>query len=274
MAVLVKTVLGNVGSKYEQLVNYIMLYDEGDECVDVTGGLNETYYDAAYSSKGTNYLRWGTSSSQSSYGWYSGHATTSLVKVEKDWLMGVHYLLNQKTSSTGTVIVGMVKNKWASGDHTKNGSTVLSDCYDLKDTTQNSLKIDSHTVGKYYVDLLKFGTTCEGSIHGFEGKFSASGTTNIDVYHWFIAKNDEWQVLCSKAGVSGTSLDTLLTDSSALTSILNNRDAVSFMVARCTGIFMVRAINSSTFLTALNSSPYKAKVQENEHWAKFLTMLA
>ena len=86
-----------------------------------------------------------------------------------------------------------------------------------------------------------------------------------------MVKSDDWETLCSKAGITPSSIDGVLTQSEA---ILSNKNAVQFMVSQCTGEFMVSAIQNSTFMTALNSSPYKTIVQGNEHWSKFLAMVA
>lgn len=87
-------------------------------------------------------------------------------------------------------------------------------------------------------------------------------------------KADDWQTLCEKAGISATSIATLVADTTKLTTILASKDAVRFMIAQCTGNFMINAVESETFITALNDSPYKTLIQANAHWSRFLAMVA
>lgn len=48
--------------------------------------------------------------------------------------------------------------------------------------------------------------------------------------------------------------------------------AVKYMVKRCTGEFMTKAIQNSTFMSAYASSPYKSLIDANVHWKKFIDM--
>lgn len=84
-------------------------------------------------------------------------------------------------------------------------------------------------------------------------------------------KADDWQTLASVSGITASSMDALLAESS---TILSNVNAVSCMVRKCTGDFMLSAIQNATFLSALENSPYANEVYANEHWAKFLAMVA
>ena len=87
------------------------------------------------------------------------------------------------------------------------------------------------------------------------------------MYACFFCKTDDISGLKSY----GNSKSDILANSADL---LSNESAVRYMIYNCTGDFMVSAIKSSVFLTALESSPYKEMVYANEHWAKFLAMVA
>ena len=88
-------------------------------------------------------------------------------------------------------------------------------------------------------------------------------------------KEDAWETLCDLSEVAmPETLDHLLLDASALTRILDLDAAVQYMISCCTGAFMLHAVQSEAFLTALEASPYKERVYANEHWAKFLAMVA
>ena len=82
---------------------------------------------------------------------------------------------------------------------------------------------------------------------------------------------DDWTTLASLAGVEATTIEELLLNSGLL---LSNKKAVEYMMYNCTGDFMANAVVSETFLTALNNSQYKTLIMANEHWSKFLSMVA
>lgn len=93
----------------------------------------------------------------------------------------------------------------------------------------------------------------------------------VKIYFCGLFKADDWQSLAELAGVQATSIAELLTKSDVL---LSDGGAVSFMAARCTGDFMIYALLSADFLSALATSPYSSMLYANEHWAKFLAMVA
>lgn len=93
-----------------------------------------------------------------------------------------------------------------------------------------------------------------------------SGDESVEV-----TGEDDWQTLANLAGITATSIEEVLINSETL---LSNENAVLFMVHNCTGNFMLAAIQSDTFLNALNNSPFKTIIYANEHWSKFLTMVA
>lgn len=102
-------------------------------------------------------------------------------------------------------------------------------------------------------------------------EWSYSATASVSIHGVLLTKQDDYATLAKKAGITASSIDDVL---SASETLLSNKSAVNYMIYNCTGDFMVSAIQSSTFLTALNSSPYKELVYANEHWAKFLAMVA
>ena len=97
------------------------------------------------------------------------------------------------------------------------------------------------------------------------------GDVGAYLYHLTIFKPDKIQGLIERANIVATTINEILDNSEV---ILNNESAINYMITQCTGDFMAAAIQSETFLTALNNSPYKTKVYANEHWAKFLNMVA
>lgn len=110
----------------------------------------------------------------------------------------------------------------------------------------------------------------------FIGVSPYSKTAGAKCYGIFLVKQDNWQGLCAKAGIDASAYTdeaALCADVSAMGAILGNSSAVSYMVANCTGSFMAAFIASSTALSAYSASAYKSVIDNNEHWAKFLSML-
>ena len=87
-----------------------------------------------------------------------------------------------------------------------------------------------------------------------------------------LAKQDDFNTLAELAGITDISSESDILDEADV--LLNNITAISFMLRRCTGSFMLQAVSNSNFLRALDVSPYKEMIYANEVWSDFLTMLA
>lgn len=98
----------------------------------------------------------------------------------------------------------------------------------------------------------------------------SSSATYVYLYAMVLVKEDEWEELLTIAGVDSVDVSTLVNDREKMAEILSNLPAVHHMVSCCTGLFMVKAVQSTVFLNALATSQYKEIVYANEHWAKFL----
>lgn len=53
-----------------------------------------------------------------------------------------------------------------------------------------------------------------------------------------------------------------------------NTSALNYMVQNCTGDFLVAALNDTNFRNQMNNSANKTIIMANEHWAKFIALLA
>ena len=230
-------------SNYEQLVNYTMLYDTGDECVDVTGGwvarsIDTTYPNVGTLTKNSDRLSYTVSGSQA-----SGPGTVDMI------------------DTTG------YKNIYVKQTFKANSASYLTLTLDDKSKlVRNNIGTNVNVTTPTFYKLDVSEVTQKGYF-----TTSISYTGYITLYYAFLVKEDDWQTLADKVGITATSIDDILTNSITL---LNNEDAVEFMIKQCTGDFMAQAIQSETFLTELNNSVYKTKIQANEHWRKFLNMLA
>ena len=246
------------GIEYEQLVNYTMLYNYGNECEEITGGWENTYSNkgGTYTENATNiylYVK-GTT-----YIKISGTANaidlTPYSKAYIDWIYSKddqNYGMNR--FACGTIKVASMEKIGSGG------------CLALW-SNQDALPLSGS--GLYYFDVsdINVPTYIQFSAQTNSSTYSTTST----MYHCFLVKNDNWQELANIAGITAGSIDDILTNS---TTLLSSKEAVKFMIYNCTGDFMISAIQNETFLNALNNSAYKTIIQANEHWNKFLNMVA
>lgn len=244
--------INNKAGEYEQLVNYTMLYDYGNECVDITGGWSNTY------------------STDSSSGTYTENSDNIYLYVKNS-------KRRERCAGTENTIdlydYSKVIINWLIFCNSAACSCSLS-CGNTKGisqaTSSNFLAIKSES---YITHEIKCISTLDvsnitASAYIQVGALSSNSyTARVNMYSCALLKPDNWQKLAEKSGITAISIDDILTNSSVL---LANEQAVDFMIKQCTGDFMASAVASETFLTALNNSPYKTIIMANEHWAKFL----
>ena len=229
-----------------QLINYTMLYDSGNECADITGGweafsINETYKSVGTLTKNVSTMYFTVSGSQT-----SGPGTIN------------------KVDFTGYKYAVVLQTFKATSATWETAWLAVSDAmysYNIRENIGQNIEVTTPTLYKIDVSEVASGH--------FSTTLNYSG--NITLYSAFLVKEDDWQRLSELAGITASTIEELLTNSSTL---LSNKNAVKFMIKQCTGDFMLSALQSDTFLTALNSSAYKTIIQANEHWNKFLNMVA
>lgn len=244
--------------EYEQLENYTMLYDLGNECTDVTGGWRgATYYSNAVVAKYDTYVHLHT---------YRALMYTSKTIDFSDYvgvgMFGNNYYL-PTTASASIEFIAM----YSSSDSVNTG--MFKDYnwgrhlfYTCRTSSQNNL-VDMNNFYK------KFSVSGSWYLGIHLGDSTSASYINLRSIALF--REDDWPTLASIAGISANSIDDILNESEVL---LSNKDAIEFMIYRCTGSFMASAVTSDTFLTALNNSSYKTIIQANEHWAKFLALIS
>lgn len=243
--------LTEIPLRYEQIVNYKILYD--GKLNSELGSMSLTYKPSSASfSVGSSSIQ--IASNNINY----AAVATATNKVDTTGYNKIFYTGTGKrdsSSDNSNAQVGFGSTKsTSSGTAAAQADGGYVSFSVSKDITTTISKVALNTIkeGSYY-----FVIRCY------------NGTRNYNNIAMF--KPDDWETLASKAGITATSIDDILTNSETL---LANKNAVNFMVAQCTGDFMGSAMASEVFLTALNSSPYKSMVQANEHWAKFLAMVA
>ena len=126
-----------------------------------------------------------------------------------------------------------------------------------------NLSISSGTISAPYQLVTK---NFNRSNAKFQIRANLENTSNIK-YVTF-AQHDDITTLATKCGSSATTISGLIADSALLLSV---QDAVYYMVAQCTGDFMLSACADSTFLNTLLSSPYASIVMDNAYWSEFIT---
>jgi hypothetical protein len=249
---------------YEQLVNYTMLYDYGDECTSVTGGwTGEKRFDKnqgdGFFTKETAYLEFGDKST-SSYGNGGFYSEKSIDLTDYTLFGGDMQIVSITNYSSYKALIAI-------GISTVYGATSIDSQYIIRDRTTY---VGSTQRKLFSIDVTSVKKSGYVAFFGEANDYPNQAIT-ARCHGLWLCKADNWSELASKAGLSASSISNLLTKSS---TILNNKDAVEFMIYQCTGDFMASALQNSTFLTALESSPYKEAVYANEHWAKFLAMVA
>lgn len=260
----------------DQLVNYLMLYDgslgEAGEnganvCADVTGGFSKMVSSGSatltYNANNVYFANVGTGTNSTAF-----MTNNSIDMTEYSLLCGKSL---PNTSNYISSALG-VRNKKGYGGAGESGNVGISS------NTNNSGVVSDGANSNFIGKLFMYDSNISSITNGYPyfADYS-SGTASMTIYSMFLVKQDNWQELCSIAGLNSSdyaSEETLCANNTAITQILSNASAVDFMLKQCTGTFMYYFVRSSTCLTALNNSTNKTKIHANEHWSKFLNMVA
>ena len=248
-----------------QLVNYTMLYDAGDECVDITGGWSAAITAVTPPTVTKNidniYIKTNPITSNGSNVYI---ATTN--KFTSEEYVGYYAVLTTGTMPTTKYHI-YYANMFAIGtlDSRTDANSISRLDNNGKTFSKKSVMRANYIKDRY---LHVYG----GSVGTGYGGISV--TANF--YNMFLVKEDNWQEWISKAGLSTstyTTLDAVIADSTALTTLMNNKDAVKYMLLNCTGTVMASVIQNENALDIIRDSQYNAMIYENEHWNKFLRMV-
>lgn len=240
---------------FPQLINYTMLYDEGDECEDVTGGW--TGQGDQTRTKNPNNLYISLSSSADSSGFYT--QMLDLTGYEK---------AIAKASAVGTYAdIGYCwVNFWSKLP------TVLGTAYMQRQLRDNGYRDDYNIIFENAISV----KSCDISTAG-TGSLCVGCHTDrqyaqtITMYMAALLKSDDWQQWVTYGGLNPSSfadLDTLLSDTSALSTLFNVEGANSFLLKQCTGTVMCGIFGSDSAFGSIPSA-LKTKMSENAHWSKF-----
>ena len=255
----------------EQLVHYQFLYDgslgdiEANEMKEITGGLdsgcNEIISQGKYYSicvianKYNNHLE---------------HEWTSDPKVPVIAAM-----------TNNTIDLSNYNNVYLKLDFKRTSSQsnyaprVListTDDFDFKTVVDQYMGSSSISISDLYSinynGKTKFGIT---AIDSWENSYTTFG---ISIYEIALIIADDYNELAKVAGLANVSkISDIVNNSNNVNTILNNEEAVKYMIYNCTGDFMVSAIQSNTFMNAYKNSKYKSMIDKNPHWAKFMAIM-
>lgn len=271
-------VLVDVALEYQIVMvyeaNYLMLYDFGDQCEEITGGWDGTRTRQPGTS--TRYGQLSESTMELSYTNSSGSIWSSCDLVTEKMIDLSQYVgAISKFSFTGNNPYPNFYNGYAL--YAKTSTT------DADDSRWAFFINAPQEVGGSAEKITSFDGVRTTALD-FDGSYlviaslcyfwSQPTTASLSVSSLALYKADDWKTLCSKAGISApANLTALISNASSIAAILNNESAVKFMVRKCTGDFMAAFVTSSACMSALASSPYKETVYANYHWSKFLAMV-
>lgn len=252
----------NVGStavkpQEEQKINYTMLYDQGNECTEITGG-----WDFTYCTKNTDS--------------FTMSFTSANANANQMYTASVNNVLNSYGYSK--MVVNYKSVSISTGQPT-NGNKPFS----VWHNAFNSSNWDTNRLA-YYTSSFDTGlqTYDIGGLNTLKPYFMVNGWKSISCYatvtigNVFLVKEDNYQTWISKAGLSTetyTTLESVIEDSNALNTLMNDKKAVQYMLLNCTGTVMASVIQSELALSIIQASDYNDLIWKNEHWAKFLTMV-
>lgn len=239
-----------------QNVNYLVMYDNGDQCVDNSGGwksLNTSgtcsfnndsiYSNSSYSSQ-VNFTHINPID-LSEYCYVRFKAKINAAYDSKSYTRYYKlYLFKSADSNTNSVNAYTIANP---GTNSYSGTVEKVVSLKTIDVTEHH-HVGVHTVGSR-----------DSSNYAIKGNW----------YYCALGKEDNIKSLYSLVGVNVETLDDAVTTSN-LVRLLQNDDAVEYMLKKCTGSFMLRTTLVSEFYSLLVNNNREAQFRANEHWNKFL----
>lgn len=248
---------------YAQLINYTFLYNEGDECIDITGGWYS--YDIKLDGWGTGIaptLTRGSNKMTISINTASNRVGTVATTNKIPWQQysGVVFINGRGLSVNGSSSARVTAPLQLAPSPTGYSGDVPI-FYDSTNPFNSGKNVDVLATTDAHCGI----TLTEA------GAYSIS----LEVSNITLLKSDNWTTWMGKGDVSGfVSLGALLADAAAMKTLMTNQDAINFMVRQCTGNVMTGVLTTPTSKNALlTSAKALAACFGNEHWNKFLNMV-
>lgn len=250
---------------YTQLINYTMLYDEGDECTSVTGGwgLCQGTYSSVYGRKDAQSITLAFTASNAASNHDDAYTNTENEIDVTDYI---------------TMVANYTNVNITTGSETNQNKpfSVYYNTFNSSSWETNRLAYYTSTFATEVQSYDISGHTTIKPIFYVNGWKSISCYADVTINHVLLVKDDNWQEWISKVGLSTdtyTTLDSVLADSTALETLMNNEEAVKYMVYNCTGTVMAGCIQAQTAIDAIADSRYLSMIYGNVHWKKFLDMI-
>ena len=243
----------------DQVIHYTMLYDgslgnaTANQCSDLTGGWSSTGYTV-------NSTYWNLD--DLTLAATNMHATTANAHI---------YIRGMQTPVDASDYIGLFLNTLPTS--TANICSYFHHTNKFKFTYGNRTQIPNSSVKIITYEDISEVARSSFVVLACIGKDNAANKTAY-FYNIGILKADDTATLATALFLSNNTTDTILASSSDIDILLGSERAVRWMCANCTGDFMVKAVQTEAFITAYVSSPYKSIIDANEHWAKFLAMVA
>lgn len=259
-----------VAASFPQLVNHIMLYDQGNECVEITGGwVRGAYNCGSFTKNGNSLYATGVGNSQN----YNNIATANMIDCSSYSLTGVSVSITNEYKDNNRYYCwwhAFVASELATSYGTINGLPSISKLVD-----DNSEELIGHVVPWVNKKKMLLAKPSPERLYVQLGyaNYGFGGTYGVYMYNAFAAMPDDISELARIAKLpEPESLEALIADTEALTAVFASKRAVEFMCCQCTGDFMCSAIADDAVFALLQQSPYYTAVQSNEHWNRFIAM--
>lgn len=242
----------------DQVIHYTMLYDgslgdaTANQCSDLTGGWSKDGYD-----------------DDSSY-WSVSNLTLAATNMNGTTVNANLYVRGMQTAIDASDYDGLFFNTLP----TSHGDI----CWYYHNTNKftfgygNRTKIAASSSKTITYEDISGVTRSSFVVLACVGKDSDAGVKGY-YYNIGLLKSDDTATLASRFSLTNSTTDTILASSSDINILLGSEQAVRWLCALCTGDFLAKAVSNSTFMTAYASSAYKAIIDANTHWAKFLAMV-
>ena len=246
-------VIYNRENDEDQEINYTYLYDYGNECTDITGGWSGTTYSTGAAwAKNTNHL-------------YMKSYRASVYTLKAIDLTDYTYMI-AVTETRGRTTTAYSSQIFYSNTTISASSGTIS-AGSWPNATSFNVNINGGAPYNFFIPIKE---SLRNSRYLAVSSDDSASLGYINLYNMTIFKEDDCSKLAELIGLANDSIENIINHSKYL---LNNEEAVRYMVKHYTGDFMARALGSEKFLLALESSPYKTIVHANKHWNQFLTML-
>ncbi len=261
-----------VSTEYKPEPGYLMLYDAGDECVNVTGGweTSQSGFGPYIKRPNSFYItRTGGATCSTS----SDISTINLINIKNYKNFKAKITSSSSVSASGSP--SMQSNFYSVSNNRIPGYPTTGVVVSCQDYIQGQNNTSFSGVRS---DTLNRMSTLEQAYASFYISRCDTGgtqTQTMEVFNVWLEKDDDWQTWVSKAGLNSSSyanLDAVVSSQSTMQTLANSTSAVDYMIT-CTGTIMGAVTNSVIAMTEIGKSSYAMdKIVVNEHWTKFILM--